>query len=238
MARQPRLDLPGTPQHVVQRGNNRLPCFLDNNDRRSYLHFLGEALDHTRCRLHGWVLMGNHVHLLVTPPVTGAVGEMMQRLGRSYVQLFNRRHGRTGTLWEGRYKASLVDNDRYLLQCLRYIELNPVRAALVDDPAAFPWSSCRDHLGLHFTSLLSPHPTWLGIGSTPEERSPCWRQFLAEAITDEEMTAIRITLQQQRALGSSAFLDLVEARTQRFAGTRPAHRPSAKRGPKRGQVHF
>src|SRR5690606_32177285 len=111
MARLPRFDLPGIPQHVVQRGNNRLPCFLDDDDRVRYLQLLAEALPATGCQLHAYVLMDNHVHLLVTPSEAGAVGRMMQRLGRNYVAWFNRRHGRTGTLWEGRYKACLVDSE-------------------------------------------------------------------------------------------------------------------------------
>ena len=128
MARLPRLDLPGIPQHVVQRSNNRLPCFLDDDDRRRYLHLLHEALIDTAVELHAYVLMGNHVHLLVTPPERGAVSRLVQKLGRHYVGQFNARHQRTGTLWEGRYKSCLVDSHGYLLQCTRYIDLNPVRA--------------------------------------------------------------------------------------------------------------
>jgi putative transposase len=134
MARQPRLDLPGIPQHIVQRGNNRLPCFLDDADRARYRQLLREALLATGCRLHAYVLMDNHVHLLATPPEAGAVGRMMHLLGRHYVGQFNARHGRTGTLWEGRYKACLVDGADYLLRCARYIDLNPVRARMTDIP--------------------------------------------------------------------------------------------------------
>ena len=138
MARQPRLDLPGIPQHIVQRGNNRLPCFLDDIDRACYRQLLREALLATGCGLHAYVLMDNHVHLLVTPPRAGAIGQLMQRLGRQYVGQFNARHGRTGTLWEGRYKACLVDTTEHLLRCARYIDLNPVRARMTDDPAPGP----------------------------------------------------------------------------------------------------
>jgi len=134
MARQPRLDLPDIPQHVVQRGNNRLPCFLDVSDRRRYLQMLNDALLETGCRLHAYVLMDNHVHLLVTPPEMGAIAGLMQRLGRNYVGQFNARHRRTGTLWEGRYKACLVDSASYVLRCYRYIDLNPLRARMTDDP--------------------------------------------------------------------------------------------------------
>ncbi|HET6546532.1 MAG TPA: transposase [Rhodanobacteraceae bacterium] len=225
MARQPRFDLPGIPQHVIQRGNNRLPCFLDDADRRRYLHLLGEALIQTHCMLHAWVLMDNHVHLLVTPPETGAVARMMQKLGRSYVGQFNARHQRTGTLWEGRYKACLVDSESHLLRCCRYIDLNPVRARMTDDPAAYPWSSCAGHCGLRNDTLLTPHPAYVALTSTPEARAEVYRHLLRETLSDEDLTAIRTYLQQQRALGRDDFRAMVEARTRRFAGVRPAHRP-------------
>ncbi|NJC44288.1 UNVERIFIED_ORG: putative transposase [Xanthomonas campestris] len=147
MSRLTRIALTGIPQHIVQRGNSRLPCFLDDGDRLRYLHLLHEALQATGCKLHAYVLMDNHVHLLITPPAAGRIGQLMQRLGRNYVALFNGRHGRTGTLWEGRYKACLVDNADYVLRCYRYIELNPVRARLTDDPASYRWSSCPANLG-------------------------------------------------------------------------------------------
>lgn len=225
MARLPRIDLPGTPQHVVQRGNNRLPCFLDDGDRLRYLHLLADALLATRCRLHAYVLMDNHVHLLVTPPEAGAVGRMMQRLGRNYVALFNGRHGRTGTLWEGRYKACLVDSEHYVLRCYRYIDLNPVRARLTDDPAAWRWSSCVANSGQRRGSGLVPHASWLALGSTDAERASAYRTLLDEALDDDTLAEIRSYLQQQRAFGHDAFRAMVEAKTQRFAGTRPAHRP-------------
>ena len=225
MARLPRLDLPGVPQHIVQRGNNRLPCFLDDGDRLRYLTLLREALTVTRVRLHAYVLMDNHVHLLATPPVAGAVGRMMQRLGRQYVGLFNARHGRSGTLWEGRYKACLVDSERYVLACYRYIELNPVRARMVDDPAKYRWSSCAANLGLRPHSTLDPHPAWLALGATATERSDRYRALLADSLPADMLAEIRQYLQQQRAWGRDDFRAMVEAKTRRFAGVRPAHRP-------------
>ena len=220
MARHPRLDLPHIAQHIVQRGNNRLPCFLDDTDRACYRHLLREALLATGCRLHAYVLMDNHVHLLVTPPEAGATGRMMQRLGRHYVGQFNTRHGRTGTLWEGRYKACLVDGADYFLRCVRYIDLNPVRARMTDDPAAFHWSSCAGLCGLRDDPLLSVHPVQRALG--PE----AYRKTLAEAISDEDLAAIRLYLQQQRAYGRDDFQAIVEAKTRRFASVRPAHRPT------------
>lgn len=227
MARQPRLDLPGIPQHIVQRGNNRLPCFLDDADRARYRQLLREALLATGCQLHAYVLMDNHVHLLSTPPELGATGRMMHLLGRHYVGQFNARHTRTGTLWEGRYKACLVDGEDYLLRCTRYIDLNPVRARMTDDPAAFPWSSCAALCGLREDSLLSPHPIQRALGAQG------YRAMLAEAISDEDLAAIRLYLQQQRAYGRDDFRAMVEAKTQRFASVRPAHRP-AKSGDRTG----
>ena len=223
MARQPRLDLPGIPQHIVQRGNNRLPCFLDDADRARYRQLLREALLATGCQLHAYVLMDNHVHLLSTPPELGATGRMMHLLGRHYVGQFNARHGRTGTLWEGRYKACLVDGEDYLLRCTRYIDLNPVRARMTDDPAAFPWSSCAALCGLREDSLLVLHPTQRALGAQ------AYRVMLAEAISDEDLAAIRLYLQQQRAYGRDDFRAMVEAKTQRFASVRPAHRPAKSR---------
>jgi putative transposase len=228
MARQPRLDLPHIPQHIVQRGNNRLPCFLDDSDRLRYLQLLRESLLHTGCHLHAYVLMDNHVHLLVTPPTTGAVTRLMQKLGRQYVSQFNTRHRRTGTLWEGRYKSCLVDRESYILHCYRYIDLNPVRARMTDDPANFPWSSAAAHSGLRSDPILTPHLAYTSLGTTEAERSNAYRALLREALSDDDLLAIRTYLQQQRALGHDGFKAMVEAKTRRFAGTRPAHRPPRK----------
>lgn len=229
MARQPRLDLPHIPQHIVQRGNNRLPCFLDDDDRRRYLHLLDEALLTSSCALHGWVLMDNHVHLLATPPATGAIARLMQQLGRNYVGQFNARHHRTGTLWEGRYKACLVDSDSYVLHCLRYIDLNPVRARITDDATSYRWSSAAAHAGLCNDALLTPHPAYASLGSTPEARAATYSHLLRTALADDDLAAIRNYLQQQRALGRNNFRAMVEAKTRRFASIRPAHRPARAR---------
>jgi putative transposase len=225
MVRQPRLDLPGIPQHIVQRGNNRLPCFLDDSDRQRYLTLLSEALLDTGCKLHAYVLMDNHVHLLATPPKIGAVARFMQKLGRGYVGQFNARHRRTGTLWKGRYKASVVDSESYVLQCHRYIELNPVRARMTADPTSDQWSSRANHCGLRQNALLSPHPEYTALAATPDARTAACRQLLHETLSDDELKAIRTYLHQQRALGRDDFRSMVEAKTKRFAGVRPAHRP-------------
>lgn len=226
MARQSRLDLPGIPQHVVQRGNNRLPCFLDDEDRCRYLTLLREALLATGCALHAYVLMDNHVHLLVTPPAEGDVGRLMQKLGRQYVGQFNARHRRTGTLWEGRYKACLVDQVIYLLRCHCYIDLNPVRARITDEATQFHWSSAAAHSGLCSDVLLTPHTSYLNLGIDAKCRGETYQSLLRETISDDDLQAIRAYLKQQRALGRDDFRAMVEAKTKRFASVRPAHRPS------------
>ena len=169
--------------------------------------------------------MDNHVHLLVTPPEAGAVARLMQKLGRQYVGQFNARHRRTGTLWEGRYKACLVDTADYLLRCARYIDLNPVRARITDEPTAFPWSSCAALCGLREDPLLTLHPTQRALGTNDAERATAYRTFVEEAISDDELAAVRLYLQQQRAYGRDDFRAMVEAMTQQFAEVRPGHRP-------------
>ncbi len=225
MARLPRPDLAGIPQHIVQRGNNRMPCFLDDEDRQRYLQGLCEGLLRYRCSLHAYVLMSNHVHLLLTPMEAGAISRLMQTFGRNYAGLFNGRHGRTGTLWEGRYKSCLVGSERYVLTCYRYIELNPARAWMSDDPRRYVWSSCRAYAAGHLDPLITPHPAYLDLGSNAVDRQAAYDQLLTEVLPDETLADIRLYLQQQRALGTDRFREQVQAKLQRFAGVRPAHRP-------------
>lgn len=240
MARVPRLDLPEVTQHVVQRGNNRSSCFVDDQDRHEYLSLLRDALDETQSQLHAYVLMGNHVHLLVTPPIAGAVGRMMQKLGRRYVGWFNLRHGRTGTLWEGRYKACLVDTDRYLLQCSRYIDLNPLRARIATDPSGYRWSSCAGLCRLRQDPLITLHEAQRALCDPVIGAPGAYRAWLGEAITEDELDAIRLYLRQQRAWGGSAFQAMVEQRMGRVATPRAPHRPvgqSTRQGEERPSAH-
>ena len=225
MARLPRPDIAGIPQHVVQRGNNRLPCFLDDEDRQRYLQGLREGLLRYGCSLHAYVLMTNHVHLLLTPVEAGAVSRLMQTFGRNYAGMFNSRHGRTGTLWEGRYKSCLVDSERYVLTCYRYIELNPVRAWMIDDPKEYAWSSCRANAAGHPDSSLTPHPAYLDLGRTEVDRRENYRDLLNEVLPEETLAEIRAYLRQQGALGTDSFREQVQAKLRRFSGIRPAHRP-------------
>ena len=225
MARPPRFDFPGIPQHVVQRGNNRLPCFLDDDDRQQYLQCLLQALKRFQCRLHAYVLMDNHVHLLISPVEVGALSRLMHTFARNYARRFNDRHGRTGTLWEGRYKACMVDSSRYFLACSRYIELNPVRAWMVARPGDYAWSSWRAHAGKRFDPLLTPHPEYLALGADSAARASAYRALFEEQLPDQLVAEIRHYLQQQKALGTDRFRAWVEARTGRFTGVRRAGRP-------------
>lgn len=225
MARLPRFDLAGVPQHVVQRGNNRMPCFLDDEDRHRYLQCLREALLRYDCALHAYVLMSNHVHLLLTPRTAGAIPKLMQTFARNYAGLFNGRHGRTGTLWEGRYKSCLVDSEQYVLTCYRYIELNPVRAWMMEDPASHPWSSHRGNAMGDADPLLTPHETYLALGRDAKPRQDVYRALCLTVLTEETLAEIRLYLQQQRVLGTNRFRKRVEAELKRYAAARPAHRP-------------
>jgi putative transposase len=228
MARFPRPDLPGIAQHVVQRGNDRMPCFHDDDDRGAYLTALRQVATRYACAIHAYVLMTNHVHLLTTPSTAGAVSRMMQTLGRLYVAHFNARHRRTGTLWEGRYRSCLVGSRRYVLACHRYIELNPIRAAMVATPTDYAWSSHRANASDGSDPLLRRHAAYLALGSSSAERQQAYRALFDEVLTCEAIEEIRAYLQQQRALGTDRFRAIVERKLGRCASVRPAHRPIAK----------
>ncbi|WP_447940135.1 transposase [Pseudoxanthomonas mexicana] len=226
MPRLKRLDLPGVAQHVVQRGNDKQACFFRHEDYVRYLQDLREAALKFGCRVHAYVLMTNHVHLLVTPSTVGATSRMMQAVGRRYVRYVNDTIGRTGTLWEGRYKSSLVDSERYVMACYRYIELNPVRAGMVAEPAHYPWSSygCNG-LGRH-DPVVSAHELYRRIAQNAAERCALYRELVSQALPDDDIAAIRQYMQRQRALGSSSFQVQIEQQLQRRAGLGRPGRPA------------
>ena len=205
MARKPRIDAPGVAQHVVQRGINRQNCFQDDTDRWYYLASLREAAMTFDCAIHSYVLMSNHVHLLVTGAQKGSVSRMMQSLGRRYVRRYNDRHCRSGTLWEGRFKAGLVDSDRYLITCYRYIEMNPVRARMVGRATDYPWSSVHHNAVGQTDFLVTPHPTYLAISHEESTRLGSYRALLDIALTDDELTNIRGHTKQCKVIGSERF---------------------------------
>jgi putative transposase len=235
MPRRPRLELPGVPLHFTHRGVNRAATFLDEEDFSAYRQLLGEVLVGHGIGLHAYVLMTNHVHLLLTPLTAGSLSAAMCQLGRRYVPAFNRRHGRTGTLWEGRFKSCLVDSDRYVLTVQRYIELNPVRAAMAEMPEAYSWSSARGSLGLVADPLLSFHPVYLALGDGQHARASAYREWMDQGIDQEEMHSIRLHLQQERALGHPRFQAMVEKTLNRPVAVRGRGRPrKEKKGLKKG----
>lgn len=221
MPRQPRFWCPGAVLHVVQRGNNRAAVFVTDDDRADYLAFLGGAAKAHGVSIHAYVLMPNHVHLLVSPRGPESLARTMQTLGRNYVGRFNHVHRRSGTLWEGRYKSTLVDTDAYLLACMRYIELNPVRARMVAAPADWPWSSHRSNASDAVDPLVGRHPCWLALGSTDAERRSRYRDFVAQGVAEDELRAIRDATYFEWALGTAAFIASVERSTGRRASRLP-----------------
>jgi len=217
MPRKPRFNLPGVPQHVVQRGNNRSPCFSEEQDYRQYLDDLEVSAENYQCRIHAYVLMTNHVHLLVSPCYTHAISQMMQALGRRYVYYFNHRYKRTGTLWEGRYRSSLVDSEAYLLACMRYIELNPVRAGMVEQPSQYRWSSFHSNARGEASELLDPHPVYLSMNRDEQLRQQAYRNLFLDQLEADLIDEIRDTLNHELVLGRSLFKDLIEQETGRQA---------------------
>jgi putative transposase len=228
MARQPRIDLAGIPQHLIQRGNNRQACFFTNYDRRHYLEWLHQAAEKYGGSVHAYVLMTNHVHLLATGAEKGALGRMMQSLGRRYVRYVNSSYRRTGTLWEGRYKSSLIESDRYLLTCYRYIELNPVRANIVTLPGEYRWSSFNCNAGGKTDDLINPHATYLSLGKTEAARLSAYRRLFRDAIDNDEIRTIRDHVNQGKVLGSETFRNRIEAILDCRAHLAPPGRPRKK----------
>lgn len=210
MARKPRVSLPGITQHIVLRGNNREPCFFNERDYSYYLECLLQAVERYDCSLHAYVLMTNHVHLLVTPQVDWAVAQVMQSLGGKYMKYINRVYRRTGTLWQGRYKVSLVDSSRYLLACMRYIELNPVRAGMTELPSDYPWSSYRTNASDDKWPRLTQHPVYRALGASDQERQGAYRTLFSDVIDEAPIHEIRNALNSEQVLGCVDFREKIE----------------------------
>jgi len=218
MSRQPRLVLPGQPHHVIQRGNNRDIIFASEDDYLFYLEKLGLACKHFDCELHAYVLMTNHVHLLMTPRSGDGISKVMQSVGHYYVQYFNYQYKRTGTLWEGRYKSTLLDSESYLLSCYRYIELNPVRAGMVAHPAEYRWSSYRYNAVGEVNALIKPHELYLALGHSGAERCSCYGSLFDAHLDARELDDIRDATNKSWVLGPEHFRERIEALTARQAG--------------------
>ena len=221
MARLPRFVLPGHPQHVIVRGNNRDPIFNTDEDYHFYLDKLQDAGRKHQCDIHAYVLMTNHVHLLVTPHTGDGISKMIQMLGRYYVQYFNYTYQRSGTLWEGRYKASLIDSETYALTCYRYIELNPVRANIICHPAEYPWSSYRGNALGDNDKLLTPHPLYLALGSSVDERQAAYRALFEAHFDEKSLEEVRASINKAWVLGSEHFRNIIAPQLNRRASPLP-----------------
>jgi putative transposase len=225
MPRRRRVHIDGLPLHIVQRGHNREPCFFADADFLAYLHWLEGALRDTDCALHAYVLMTNHVHLLLTPARAALVPNLLIALGRRFVQYVNKTYRRTGTLWDSRYKSSLVEADAYLLTCMRYIELNPVRAAMVRDPASYRWSSHPANGHGHHDGLLTRHSLYLELGATDLDRQAAYRRLFRAELGGDAIDDVRLALDRDQPLGSGRFRAAVEHMLGRRCVAQPRGRP-------------
>jgi len=232
MPRRARLALPGIPWHIIQRGNNRAVCFHAEEDYQFYLHYLNEFADKFGCAIHAYVLMTNHVHLLLTPAKADSAGLMMKHLGQRYVQYINRTYQRSGTLWEGRFRSCLTQTEDYVLACYRYIELNPVRAGMVMKPQDYRWSSYHAN-GLGKPSMIiTPHEQYMHLARNDAERREAYRALFRahvdEALTDE----IRDATNGNFVLGGRKFQAQIAKALGRPVTRGEAGRPVEKTGGK------
>lgn len=225
MPRKPRFYLPGIPAHIVQRGNNRAPVFFTDDDYAAYRHWLSEGSRQFGCAVHAYVLMTNHVHLLVTPNESNAISQLIQFVGRHYVTYVNRTYQRTGTLWEGRHKGSLIDSDRYLFTCSRYIEINPVRAGMVERPDQYPWSSFAHNAWAQPDPLITTHPLYEQLGGSHEDRAVCYREFFSSVMPTEDIKDIRASVQTGTPLCDHRLRTHIETTVGRSVGHARRGRP-------------
>jgi putative transposase len=228
MPRRPRVTLAGVPLHLIQRGNNRQACFFAEGNYRAYLGWLEEYAQASACTIHAYVLMTNHVHLLLALRASGGAGELMKRLGQRYVQYVNRTTRRSGTLWEGRFRSCLTQEEDYVLGCYRYIELNPVRANMIGHPAEYPWSSYRANAQSESSTLLTPHRLYTALGNNDEARQAAYRELFRYQLDPGTVDEIRAATNGNFALGGPQFQIQVAAalgrRVTRGESGRPRNR--------------
>jgi len=225
--RRARLSLPSIPWHIIQRGNNRSACFFAEDDYQFYLHYLKEYASDFGCAVHAYVLMTNHVHLLLTPERAESVGQMMKHLGQRYVQYINRVNARSGTLWEGRFRSCLTQTEEYVLACYRYIELNPVRAGMVSHPRHYRWSSYHANGEGKSHPLITPHDEYRRLGRSETNRLEAYRALFKAHMDLETLDEIRQATNGNFALGSRKFQSEVETALGRRATRGKAGRPAA-----------
>ena len=228
MARLPRLTLAGYPHHVILRGNNRQAIFMDSADFQRMLALLQNHAKERDVQVHSYVLMSNHLHLLLAPLQNDSLPKMMQAVGRSYVLYFNKRHGRSGTLWEGRYRSSLIQTERYFLACMAYIDLNPVRAGMVAQAADYLWSSHGHYIGRQNEAWLTPHPMYWEMGNTPFAREAAYVEMVHAGIQADQQRALTDATLSGWALGDPKFIAGLEAQTPRRLSKDKVGRPPLK----------
>ena len=217
MARQPRLTVAGYLHHIIQRGHDRQAIVRDDADRQKLLALLAEQSLLFKAAIHAYVLMDNHLHLLATPETDDGLPQLMQAVGRSYVRYFNLRHQRSGTLWEGRYRSNLIEPERYLLACMVYIDLNPVRAGMVAEPADFPWSSHRHCIGQMSDKLVTPNALFWGLGNTPFAREAAYAERVQAGVSPTDRDQLTRSALSGWALGSDDFVrELQQVTTRRL----------------------
>ena len=225
MARLPRLSLPGYPHHVIQRGNNRQAIFSSAADYQALLGLIDENAKKFGVAVHAYVLMGNHFHLLATPESTEALPKMMQAVGRRYVRYFNDSQGRSGTLWEGRYRSTVIQTESYLLACMAYIDLNPVRAGLVAEARDYPWSSHGHYVGLRSDKLVTPPPLFWALGNTPFAREAAYAEIVHAGVSEQQQLALTQSVLSGWALGDADFVADLQKKTPRRVSKTQAGRP-------------
>jgi putative transposase len=225
MARLARLTLPDYPHHLIQRGNNRQAIVVTSADHLRLLELLAENAKKFQVAIHAYVLMSNHFHLLATPATANGLPQMMQALGRSYVRYFNASQHRTGTLWEGRYKSTVIQSERYLLTCMAYIDLNPVRAGMVARPQDYAWSSHAHYVGLRADRLVTPHALFWELGNTPFAREAAYAEMVQAGINSVQQAALTAATVSGWALGEADFVANLQKKTQRRVSKAAAGRP-------------
>lgn len=232
MARLARLTLPGRLHLVTHRGNNRQPVFEDDEDRQRLLDLLGEQANRHRVAVHGYVLLPGAIYLLLTPETEKGVPALMQAIGRTYVRHFNARHGRSGTLWEGRYRSTLIQPERHLFACMSMMDTEPVREGLCAEPGAYAWSSHRHHVGQTPDRRLTPHPLYWTLGNTPFAREAAYADLVHRGLDLPQLGAIRDAAWHGWALGDSQFVDSLQRNTaRRLAPARPGRPPKPRSQP-------
>lgn len=234
MARLPRLSVPGYVHHVIQRGNNRQAIFQSPVDRERMLQLMDEHARQHGVAIHAYVLMDNHFHLVLTPDSGEGLSRMMQAVGRRYVRYFNDAHGRSGTLWEGRYRSTLIEADRYLLACMAYVELNPVRVGLVTQARDYFWSSHGHYIGLRGDRLVTPHPLYWALGNTPFAREAAYAQLVQDGVASPIQRALTESTLHGWALGDAQFLAELQKKTERRLGKGRPGRPARRALPVTG----